>query len=99
MIYKVIHAKDGVETVYVTTADSSRAAITAVIDSLYDDRTHPLHWTPEEKATDYFGLMLPTGEYTNRAMSKKHGFLISAVAWEPDVYRLYAFDTKTGAMT
>jgi hypothetical protein len=98
-VWKVIHAKDGVETVYLVAASSSREAEGLVLDEFYE-REHPIHWTPEEKARDVLGLMLPTGTWTNYALCKQHKCSINAVPFAPDPpYRLYAIDTKTGAMS
>jgi hypothetical protein len=45
-------------------------------------------------------IMLPTGTWTNYALCKQHGCNVNAVPFAPDPpYRLYAIDTKTGAMS
>ena len=98
-VYRVIHAKDGIETVYLVAARSDHDAKTQIIDSLYD-RTHAIHWTPEEKANDHFGLMRDTGEYTNRKVCRDNDCSVTAQLFRPDPpYKLYTINTKTGEMT
>jgi len=104
-IWKVIHAKDGVETVYLVSADSRREAETAVLDTLYQ-RTFPVEppYTPEELQNDTFGLKQHVAihgtDRTNGWLCKMHSCSMSAspfLADEP--YRLYALNTKTGEMS
>jgi hypothetical protein len=99
--YKVVHAKDDVETIYLVTASSNRDAVTQVLDALYQ-RTHSLGrapQTPEERDRDVFGLWSDEGEWTNRAMCRNNGCSVSATIYTPDMYKLYTLDRKTGAMT
>lgn len=98
-VYKVIHTKDDVETVYLVAARSVHDAKTQVIDQLYD-RTHKIHWTPEEKSRDVFGLMQDTGEYTNRKVCEDNGCSVNATPFRPDPpYKLYAINRVTGEMS
>lgn len=104
-IWKVIHAKDGVETVYLVSADTSREAITAVLDSLYQ-RTFPIDppYPPERLANDPFGLLAHVNRHgtsrTNAWLCKTHGCSVSASPFNADApYRLYAFNTRTGEMS
>jgi hypothetical protein len=98
-VWKVVHAKDGVETVYVVAAVTAREAKTVVLDSLYE-REHKLSWTPEEKANDHFGLLQPMGNWSNAYLCRMNGCSLSVTLWLPDEpYKLYALDTRTGAMS
>lgn len=104
-IWKVIHCKDNVETVYLVGADTRRAAETAVLDTLYQ-RTFPIDppYTPEQLENDPFGLLAHVQrhgtERTNAWLCKTHGCSVSASLFNADApYRLYALNTKTGEMT
>lgn len=97
IIWKVVHKKDTLETVYLVSAIGEREAKTLVLDTLYD-RTHPITWTPEELANDPFGLKVSTGMWTNYALCKQNQCSVAATPWRPDVYKLYTLDTKTGEM-
>lgn len=104
-IWKVVHAKDGVETVYLVEADSSRGARRAVLDSLYQ-RTFPLEkpYTPEQLANDPFKLLAHVNTHgtdrTDAWICKTNGCSVSAQPFTADApYRLYAFNTKTGEMS
>ncbi len=97
-VYQVTHNKDRVETVYLVSAYSERDAKTRVLDLLYD-RTYALLWTAAQKAADVFGLMTSTSTYTNAYLCKTHKCSVSAKLYQPDVYRLYAIDTRTGVMS
>lgn len=100
--YKVIHKKGDIETVYLVNATSERDAETQVLDTLYD-RTFPIVYTPKELENDPFGLkqhsMTHGGTWTNYVVCKKNECSCNATVWEPDVYKLYSLNTKTGEMT
>lgn len=100
-IFKVVHTKDDIETVYLVSAKSSRAAKTAVLDTLYERRhriREPL--TAEQKDRDVFGLLDEFGNWTDAALCKQNNCSMSAQPYVPDApYRLYAFNTKTGEMS
>ena len=83
-VWKVIHKKDDIETVYLVSACSRREAETIVLDSLFD-RTHPITWTPEELANDPFGLKVSTGFWTNYALCKQHVCSVNATLYQRDV--------------
>ncbi len=100
-VYQVTHSKAGVDTIYLVTATSERDAKTQVLDTLYV-REHSLGrgpQTPEQRDRDVFGLWTNTGSWTNAALCKQNGCSISVQPYRPDVYRLYAYDTKTGVMS
>lgn len=104
-VWKVVHAKDGIETVYLVSAETRREAETAVLDTLYQ-RTFPIDppYTPEQLDNDPFGLLAHVNMYgtdrTNGWICKTHGCSVSASVFNPDPpYRLYALNTKTGEMT
>lgn len=100
--FKVVHKKDDVETVYLVNASSTRDAVTQVLDTLYD-RSYPISYTPQELENDTFGLKQHTmthgGTWTNYALCKQNDCSCNAVPFEPDVYKLYSLNLKTGAMT
>jgi hypothetical protein len=99
-IFKVVHAKDGVETVYLVRANSSRDAVTQVLDTLYD-RHFFRKEDPERLANDPFGLLAAgqVGTWTNTKVMRDHGIAVGVSLFEPDPpYKLYTLDTKTGEM-
>lgn len=101
MIYKVTHAKDGIETVYLVSADSSRDACTQVLDTLYN-RVWFHKEDLERLANDPFGLLAAgqRHEWTNKALTDRHGCTIGAVEFNPDPpYKLYEINTRTGVVT
>jgi len=104
-VFKVVHAKDGVETVYLVHACSGREASSLVLDSLYQ-RTFPIDpkYTQEQLDNDPFGLLAHVNMYgtdrTNRWLMQTHGCSISAAPFQPDPpYRLYVLDTRTGEVS
>lgn len=100
-IWKVVHVKDGVETVYLISADTRREAESTVLDSLYE-RQHCIEIAPERLANDPFGLLAAsqTQSWTNYALCKQHGCSVSATPFTAVApYKLYAINTKTGEMS
>lgn len=100
-VFKVTHAKGGVETVFLVSAYSARDARTKVLDTLYD-RTFFRREDPARLKNDPFGLLAAgqNGTWSNTKLCADHGCSMSAVEWDCDEpYRLYQFDTKTGAMS
>lgn len=103
--FKVTHHKDNVETVYLVTAESSRAARSAVLDTLYQ-RNHPVDppYSEARMENDPFGLLRHVQDHgldwSDAALCTRNDCRISATPWSADVpYRLYSLDLRTGAMT
>lgn len=100
-VFRVIHAKDGIETVYLVSALSTREAVTEVLDMLYDRRFFRAE-DPKRLENDPFGLLAAGqhGSWTNSKLMKDHGIGISAAEFVPATpYKLYSLNTKTGEMS
>jgi hypothetical protein len=105
IVWKVIHSKDGIETVYLVNAESSREARAQVLDTLYE-RNHPVDppYPQEMIDNDPFRLLAHTQrhgvDWTDAALCRMHGCSVGATQFAPDSpYRLYALNTKTGEMS
>lgn len=100
-VWKVVHKKDNVETVYLVHAFSQRDAVTQVLDTLYE-RNFFRKEDPKRLADDQFGLLAAGqyGSWTNKKLMRDHSCSISASLFQPDPpYKLYTLDLATGVMT
>jgi len=100
-VWKVVHKKGTVETVYLVRALGQRDAVTQVLDTLYE-RNFFRKEDPKRLANDPFGLLAAGqhGSWTNAKLIRDHGISISASLFQPDPpYKLYTLNLATGTIT